>query len=523
MTQWLLSVLALCVSLAYANQSQQPAKRVAIIGAGAAGSSTAYSLRNSVNEAAPLEITVFERAHYVGGRSTTVNVFDNPSYPVELGASIFVNVNYNLVNATRDLGLSIESASQQRPKESPDSIGIWDGEQFVFVLQDTYSWWNAAKLIWRYGWAPIRTQSLMKRTVQSFLRLYDAPLFPFPSLSAAAEAVGLLDATASPGQTFLSNNSVAEDFARDIIQASTRVNYGQNLPLIHGLEAMVCMAADGAMAVAGGNWQIFDRMLRASGAEVYLNHTVTAIRRSADDDGSWIVIVDTPVGRASYVFDEVVIAGPLQYSGIQIEPAPAHPPDEIPFVTLHVTLFVSPHRLSPQYFHTNEPVPETVLTTLPRGTDLGSSEKGVGPAGFWSISTLRTVDVATEDGRVEQQYVYKIFTPERVTAKFVRDILALNSTTTTEDDATIGDLPAQDISWSHEKVWHPYPFLYPRVTFEEPVLAPGLWYTGGIESFISTMETSALMGKNVAALMAQSWLGQDEVNLGDDPVDRSEL
>ena len=139
-------------------------------------------------------------------------------------------MNYNLVNATRDLGLSIESASQQRPKESPDSIGIWDGEQFVFVLQDTYSWWNAAKLIWRYGWAPILTQSLMKRTVQSFLRLYDAPLFPFPSLSAAAEAVGLLDATASPGQTFLSNNSVAEDFARDIIQASTRVNYGRTSP-----------------------------------------------------------------------------------------------------------------------------------------------------------------------------------------------------------------------------------------------------------------------------------------------------
>ena len=46
------------------------------------------------------------------------------------------------------------------------------------------------------------------------------------------------------------------------------------------------------------------------------------------------------------------------------------------------------------------------------------------------------------------------------------------------------------------------------------MLAPGLWYTGGIESFISTMETSALMGKNVAALMVQSWLGQDEVNLG---------
>jgi prenylcysteine oxidase/farnesylcysteine lyase len=40
------------------------------------------------------------------------------------------------------------------------------------------------------------------------------------------------------------------------------------------------------------------------------------------------------------------------------------------------------------------------------------------------------------------------------------------------------------------------------------MLAPNLWYTGGIESFISTMETSALMGKNVASLISQSWEDQ---------------
>ena len=34
----------------------------------------------------------------------------------------------------------------------------------------------------------------------------------------------------------------------------------------------------------------------------------------------------------------------------------------------------------------------------------------------------------------------------------------------------------------------------------------GLWYTSGIERFISTMETSALMGKNVARLVVDGWL-----------------
>ena len=32
-----------------------------------------------------------------------------------------------------------------------------------------------------------------------------------------------------------------------------------------------------------------------------------------------------------------------------------------------------------------------------------------------------------------------------------------------------------------------------------------MWYTSGIESFISTMETSSLMGMNVARLVNDGW------------------
>ena len=62
------------------------------------------------------------------------------------------------------------------------------------------------------------------------------------------------------------------------------------------------------------------------------------------------------------------------------------------------------------------------------------------------------------------------------------------------------------ISWYHPHVWKSYPYEYPRVTFEELELARGFYYTGGIESFISTMETSALMGMNVAQLIVDDYL-----------------
>jgi len=62
------------------------------------------------------------------------------------------------------------------------------------------------------------------------------------------------------------------------------------------------------------------------------------------------------------------------------------------------------------------------------------------------------------------------------------------------------------ISWYYPHVWHSYPYEYPRVTFEETELARGFYYTAGIESFISTMETSALMGMNVAQLIMDDYL-----------------
>ena len=59
-------------------------------------------------------------------------------------------------------------------------------------------------------------------------------------------------------------------------------------------------------------------------------------------------------------------------------------------------------------------------------------------------------------------------------------------------------------------MWNSYPYLPPRLTFEDIRLDPGnfgggLWYTSGIESFISTMETSSLMGMNVAKLVVDHW------------------
>ena len=57
------------------------------------------------------------------------------------------------------------------------------------------------------------------------------------------------------------------------------------------------------------------------------------------------------------------------------------------------------------------------------------------------------------------------------------------------------------------------------MTFEDPELARGFYYTSGIESFISTMETTALMGMNVAQLIVDDFQ-ERKLALG---LDRSRL
>ncbi|KAI8211416.1 hypothetical protein K4K53_000644 [Colletotrichum sp. SAR 10_77] len=484
-------------------------KQVAIIGAGAGGSAAAYYLQQYAEaDGIEVNITVFEKTNHIGGRTLTVEAYDNPLEQVELGASIFIEANQILYNASRRFGLPLKE-----PESGSDGfLGIWDGEQFVYTQDDSsWQWWNLAKLFWKYGLAPYKAQKLVQSTVDTFLQLYEAPHFPFRSLTQRAFELDLLKATSVTGKEFLANNDIGELFSDHIIQAATRVNYASNLKYIHGLETMVSMAPEGAKQVIGGNWQIFDTMLQKTNATVNRNTTVTSMEVKTGPTSSKYLIstkdshADAGAEADQYpvAFDNVVIATPWQYSDISVaEDLFQHKIDEIPYVKLHVTLFASPFRLSPEYFgmEPGSKAPDTVLTTLNPADEAKAGTEGAGKAGFYSISTLRT---ATNPETLKDEFIYKIFSPKQVTAEFLSQLLGVKvpETIVSKDKTEAVD----PISWYHPHVFHSYPIEYPRVTFQDPILRDGLYYLSGMESFISCMETSALMGKNVAKLIAEDF------------------
>lgn len=468
----------------YQCDPNEPVKSVAIIGAGSGGASAAYYLNRFKHPCSKVNITVYERSSYVGGRSTTVDVYDDPTEPVELGASIFVQVNKNLVSAAREFGLATQGF-KPKIQDLPNTLGVYDGKDWVFMGSES-GWWTTAKILWKYGLAPIRTQQLMKKTVGPFLKMYAEPHFPFKDLSQTVYDIGLTEATAATGEQYLEANGITGPFGVDIIQASTRVNYAQNIDKIHGLESMVCMATDGAMSIQGGNWQIFDGMLKASGAKVLLNTSVSNVYRKSDGRYAVNALSSSyPTGIDLAVYDTVVLAAPLQFAKLTLTPAPVNPPPEIPYVNLHVTLFTSPRKLNPQAFNLDKGVPTTILTTTPK--------TNANPTPFFSISTLRTLINPTT---YQREYLYKIFSPAPIPTSWLHSILN-----------PLHASPDPHISWIYEKVWQSYPYLPPRITFEDVQLDEEgkVWYTSGIESFISTMETSSLMGMNVARLIADGW------------------
>ena len=127
-----------------------------------------------------------------------------------LGRAYSLKSNKILKDAANEFGLNTQS--NQSAGDDPEILGIWNGEKFVYTQKGEASWWDLAKLFWKYGLAPMRTQRLMRSTVEKFLKLYEPPFFPFRSLSDRALDLDLTWVTAVTGEQFLAANNVSQHF-----------------------------------------------------------------------------------------------------------------------------------------------------------------------------------------------------------------------------------------------------------------------------------------------------------------------
>lgn len=80
----------------------------------------------------------------------------------------------------------------------------------MHTMKDSgHEWWDTAKLLWKYGLAPVKTHRLMQTVVGKFKQLYTPPFFPFRSLSDRAQDLDLISVTSMTGEQYLAKNGVS--------------------------------------------------------------------------------------------------------------------------------------------------------------------------------------------------------------------------------------------------------------------------------------------------------------------------
>ncbi|KAG0328939.1 hypothetical protein BGZ99_004013 [Dissophora globulifera] len=502
-----------------------PVKSVAIIGAGAAGSSTAYYLNKLLDQPQfsrkHLEhsITIFEQSEKIGGRCSAFRVHnhggDKDFEYIEVGASIFVKVNYNLVDAAKEFGLKTKPLDDEL-------LAIWDGNEFIFE-ESQWKFWSILKGLWRWGLAPLKLRSLLKQTIGDLLESYKSPE-AFYSVFGFAQKFKLAKVAAQFSDAYLQDNSIGLQYSQEVVEVATRVNYGSNLDEIHALGALVTMAADDALQIVDGNFQIFEGMVAHSKAQVKLGTKIARVRRLEPEyDGAEARFEVTTAAGDKEIFDSIVIAAPIESTNIDFD-IKLPPQPKVNYRTVYAT-FVRGH-VNPGYFHATsaENFPAHILTTK-------------SDAEFTSLS----IQIKLKNGET----VTKIFSPEPVSEDLL-DRLYMNRT------------------WVKSKAWKAYPKLQPLPEYDQLTgknkdkgsngiksskkdpfsgvvggqqeqivlkqdkettaptagtqlgeddfwgrieVVPGVFYVNAFEALISTMETETLAGKNVARLVRDRILG----------------
>ena len=391
-------------------------------------------------------------------------------------------------------------------KEEDGTMAIYDGQQFVFTEGQGWGWWDLGKLFWRYGRAPLKVRALVKTTVQSFLDIYSqsfASFGPFESWGELARAVNLSHPAALTGADYFKSKDVGEGFVNELVAAATQVNYGTSVHEIHGLGALVSLAANGASAIKEGNRRIFEEFLARSGAGFRLNATVEALTRVDETEAGkrdqWLV--KSSAGEATY--DAVILAAPFHQTNIRFKNT--HAAELVPaqrYVELFVTfVLTSAPAPRPEYFNlppTTKQMPTSVFGTF----DTASPVK---PA-FNSLNYIKQLspDVAARfTGRLRADggawandtawHVVKMFSNASMSEELLVDVFG-----------------AGKVGKTVEKVWLSYPHLDP-VSWEGEVadvrLDEGLYYVNGFERFISTMEMSTVAAFNVVSLLLSDFFG----------------
>ncbi|KAI9004475.1 Prenylcysteine lyase-domain-containing protein [Hyaloraphidium curvatum] len=457
-------------------------RRVAIVGAGAFGSSLAYFLHQLIPPT-DLSITVFDKLPRAGGRVRALGMYDPcRAKPVafELGAAIFAQGNQFVANLTRKFGLDLKNESDFDP-DPPGTrlVGLWDGESFLYQFSGGF--WSGPAAFLRWGLSIVNGRNMAAEAEREWDQVYGllADGETSGSPGAMLSKLGGLDTLVAgmSAREYLEGRGLGERYLDEFVEPAVLVNYFRPLSAINPLAALVSMTAEysAAYQVRDGNFQVFEEALLASGAGWVKQEEIVAIKREPGRGKAKYTLVGAD-GKDWIGFDDVVLAGPLHTLNVSLPddiPPPFYPR---PYVEIHVTIVVG--ILSPEYFGL-PPLASPPLNIL-------TPQNTASPVPFRSISVLHRFPCLNHGANIT---VTKIFSALPMQTA---DLLAIYE--------KVYDLARY--AWPAA-----YPDLAPYSSPEEmPGFGPygdGVYFGGAGEAPFSCMEGQVVAARNVAGLIAE--------------------
>uniref|UniRef100_H0WQN5 Prenylcysteine oxidase 1 n=1 Tax=Otolemur garnettii TaxID=30611 RepID=H0WQN5_OTOGA len=438
-----------------------PPNKIAIIGAGIGGTSAAYILRQKFGK--DVKIDIFEREE-VGGRLATMMV----------------------------QGQEYEAGGLSALQFSGGLVGVYDGETLVF---EESNWFiiNMIKLIWRYGFQPLRMHMWVEDLLGKFMRyiyqyitfsiFFKSSVFP-PLYTTLADSsfMGLLEMmislwTEKLGKTFQRRNY--------FLQSLLFIYFLQTL-LVSLLTGAVSLSASdsGLWAVEGGNKLVCSGLLQASksnlisGSVMYIEEK-TRTKQKGNPTKMYEVVYQTRSETHSDFYDIVLVATPLNRKMSNITFLNFDPPiQEFHQYYEHIVATLVKGELNSSLFSSRALDNfglSTILTT--DNSDLFINSLGI-------MSSIRQTE--SPQPSTDGTYVWKMFSPETLTkAQILKLFLSYD--------------------YAVKKPWLAYPHYEPPQKCPSIILHDRLYYTSGIECAASAMEMSAIAGYNAALLAYHRW------------------
>ena len=320
--------------LAANDKSNSNSLRIAIIGSGVGGASTAYFLRDLLNQQSDRQVIIdmYEKNDYVGGRVRGANLeeYCGGNYMKDVGATIIIKQNkYMMDFAQNILNLDLFNESESND-DGGDDLGFAFFDEPRGKLSTVWDEkWGTFKLIKQWGFIHFITLMYNARSfVKNFGQIYDLQKdqVSFDNAIDLWNSLNLGDTLYGNGMEYVNDQinkfmpSFLEKETRNwapstlqLVTALTRNNYTQepeDLPPIVTAGAVSTLAANGLCYVKnGGNNLVEQGLIKLAKVNLNLNLGIKTITKTTDN--KYIL------NNNSIKYDYVILAAPISHTKIE--------------------------------------------------------------------------------------------------------------------------------------------------------------------------------------------------------------